>query len=121
MYKLSLKNIVEFTNWWMETHDTYNVCTLEDVQEYFNLPKLEEVEQKYFTYICKMTKEEYLKEKKEGKINVPAAYEMFVAKNGKLEFESFKQLFSMWMSMYTPSCNKYYEYWDERLSVKEGE
>lgn len=46
MYKLTIENIVDFTNWWLRekkykspSAKVPRKCTEEDVLEYFNLPK----------------------------------------------------------------------------------
>lgn len=46
MYKLTTENVADFTNWWYDNRydrARHPKCTEEDVQEYFNLPKLKTV------------------------------------------------------------------------------
>ncbi len=67
-----------------------------------------------------MNKEQYLKNKLEGKIDFESAYEMYMETDHptpKVPLQVFVQVFPMWFQMNSGDVRKYWEFYDKKFDT----
>lgn len=68
-----------------------------------------------------MNKEDYIKDRETGVIDLQSAYEVYKDTNPerpKVDITQFTALFTLWIRTSRPFVDGYFNYWDEKFGIE---